>query len=226
MTRNSSRHSSAPIAPSLELPLNTLIAGVDEVGRGALFGPVVAAAVLAPLGTWEHWWALGVRDSKKLSPLRRSQLVPTIEAQALGFGLGWCSAEEIDQHNILRATFLAMERALAVLDPQPDLCLIDGNRPIPRLNLPQQTWVQGDRHCPLIAAASILAKVARDRWVTDLDDTYPPYGLADHKGYGTQRHRQAIAQYGVTPHHRRSFAPCATLQLAMDFTEEGPHGGT
>lgn len=196
----------SPLSPTPASPES--IAGVDEVGRGALFGPVVAAAVLATPAQLRELTALGVRDSKRLSPRRREQLAVEIRDRALATAIGAATAAEIDRLNILQATLLAMKRAIAALDPQPSRCLVDGNRAIPDLSLPQETVVGGDRLEPAIAAASIVAKVWRDAEVVRLAADYPEYDLARNKGYGTATHRAALQRWGALPQHRRSFAPC------------------
>lgn len=190
------------------LPGGCLIAGVDEVGRGALFGPVVAAAVILPLDAHAHLSQLGVTDSKQLSPKQRQDLAVQIRRSAIDCKVGMASVQEIDRLNILRASLLAMRRAIIRLQPQPDLCLVDGNRPVPELSIPQQTIVQGDCLSLAIAAASIVAKVWRDQLITRLAVRYPGYDLATNKGYGTVKHRQALQQLGVSRQHRRSFSPC------------------
>jgi ribonuclease HII len=183
------------------------IAGVDEVGRGALFGPVVAAAVILPADTADLA-AAGVTDSKRLTPSQRVALAQLIRAIAIDCQIGVASVGEIDRLNILQASLLAMRRAILRLSPSPDLCLIDGNQKVPILLIPQQTWVKGDQHSLAIAAASIVAKVWRDALITRLDSRYPGYDLAHNKGYGTANHRQALETLGITRYHRRSFAPC------------------
>ena len=190
----------------LEL-LDKAVAGVDEVGRGALFGPVVAAAVMLPASALEALALSGVTDSKRLTPLRRRVLAAQIQQVAV-CRIGLASVREIDRLNILQASLLAMRRAIDRLTPAPHLCLIDGNQPVPGLTLPQQTIVKGDQHCLAIGAASIVAKVWRDALVDRLAAKYPEYGLLTNKGYGTIAHRQAIQQFGCTPQHRRSFSPC------------------
>jgi ribonuclease HII len=180
---------------------------------------VVAAAVVMPGGGAQEaaaWIAAGVRDSKQLSARRRQALVPWIQTRAIAWAIGQASVAEIDQLNILQATFLAMRRAIAQLDPQPDRCEVDGNRPIPDLTIPQRALVGGDRQSVAIAAASILAKVWRDQHITELAAQYPGYDLAANKGYGTARHREAIQILGLTPHHRCSFAPCQQLRLPLE----------
>jgi ribonuclease HII len=187
----------------------SLIAGVDEVGRGALFGVVVAGAVILPktaIADCQEW---GVKDSKKLSARRREQLVPKIQAVAIAYHIGIATVAEIDQLNILQASLLAMRRAIAGLNVIPELCLVDGNQAIPCLDLPQQTLVKGEDRAVSIAAASTLAKVWRDRLMTELAITYPGYDLANNKGYGTAKHLTSIAKHGISPEHRRSFAPIA-----------------
>ncbi len=185
--------------------LTPSIAGVDEVGRGALFGPVVAAAVLLSPEAERELAQLGVKDSKKLSAQRRSYLVQCINSRAINCQIGVASVEEIDRLNILQASLLAMQRAILLLDPQPDRCLIDGNQAVPELPMAQETIVGGDGKSIAIAAASIVAKVWRDRVIVELADCYPQYDLAQNKGYGTAAHRQAIGVYGLSPYHRRSF---------------------
>jgi ribonuclease HII len=185
-----------------------LIAGVDEVGRGALFGPVVAAAVILPASAISQLSQAGVTDSKQLASRQRQVLAQQIQASALTCKIGIASVREIDRLNILQASLLAMRRAIVRLQPQPHICLIDGNQQIPNLAIPQQTIVQGDCKSLCIAAASIVAKVWRDRLVIRLAARYPGYDLATNKGYGTPKHREALQKLGVSPQHRRSFSPC------------------
>ncbi len=191
--------------PSLE---DCVIAGVDEVGRGALFGPVVAAAVILPANALEELAAAGVTDSKLVSASQRQALAQLIRQLATDCRIGYASVREIDRLNILQASLLAMRRAIAKLKVQPSLCLIDGNQRVPALDIPQQTVVKGDRTSLVIASASIIAKVWRDELITRLSHRYPQYELARNKGYGTPTHRRAIAEYGSTPYHRQSFSPC------------------
>jgi ribonuclease HII len=185
----------------------TLIAGVDEVGRGALFGVVVAAAVILPKTRLLEVRNLGVKDSKKLSATRREQLVSHIEEIAIAHQIGVASVAEIDGLNILQASLIAMKRAILGLTITPELCLIDGNKQIPNFDLSQQTLIKGEDRSISIAAASILAKVWRDRLMTDLATLYPHYDLAQNKGYGTAKHLAAIEQHGICIEHRRSFSP-------------------
>lgn len=187
------------------------IAGVDEVGRGALFGPVVAAAVILPDAAIQSLLAAGVTDSKQLSATQRTQLAIQIQQLALDCRIGYASVREIDRLNILQASLLAMKRAILRLKVQPDLCLVDGNQRIPGLIMPQQTIVKGDQRSLAIAAASILAKVWRDTLITRLAVKYPQYDLGRNKGYGTPSHRLALSQYGASCYHRRSFGPCRTV---------------
>ncbi len=187
---------------------DTLIAGVDEVGRGALFGSVVAAAVVMPLWAIPQLIALGVKDSKKLSPVKRQQLIQPIKDLVTGWQISSATVAEIDELNILQASLLAMRRSILNLPVTPNICLIDGNFLVPNLNLAQKTVVKGDLRSPIIAAASILAKVWRDELIKDWADHYPEYDLARNKGYPTAKHRLAIAQQGITSEHRRSFKPC------------------
>ena len=183
-----------------------IIAGVDEVGRGPLAGAVVAAAVILD----PNQPIAGLNDSKKLSAKRREALAIEIRAKALAWGLGRAEVEEIDRINILQATFLAMDRAVQALSITPELLQIDGNR-CPPLDYPMQAIIGGDALIPAISAASILAKVARDAELVVLDAQYPQYGFASHKGYGTREHLAALQTFGVTPIHRRSFAPVKKL---------------
>lgn len=196
-------------APELgEVEAGGLIAGVDEVGRGALFGPVVAAAVILPASAISQLTQAGVTDSKQLAPNQRQILAQQIATSALTCKIGIASVREIDRLNILQASLLAMRRAIDRLQPQPHICLIDGNQRVPNLTIPQQTIVQGDCKSLCIAAASIVAKVWRDRLIVRLAARYPGYDLATNKGYGTPKHRQALQQFGASPQHRRSFSPC------------------
>lgn len=189
-----------------QYPLASLIAGVDEVGRGPLVGAVVTAAViLDPTRPIQ-----GLADSKKLSEKRRLALADAIKQNALAWSLGRAEPHEIDQLNILHATMLAMQRAVAGLAVQPDFVLVDGNR-IPSLPMPAQAVVQGDNLVAEISAASILAKVARDQEMAELDKLFPEYGFAQHKGYPTKLHFEKLAQFGATPFHRKSFAPVAQV---------------
>ena len=182
------------------------VAGVDEVGRGPLAGPVVAAAViLDPERPIE-----GLADSKKLSEKRRDALDPVIRERALCWALGRAEPEEIDRINILQASLLAMQRAVAALAIRPGLALVDGNK-APQLPCPVRTIVGGDASEPAISAASIIAKVRRDREMAELDARYPGYGLAKHKGYPTRQHLEALQLLGVSEIHRRSFGPVKRL---------------
>ena len=176
------------------------VCGVDEAGRGPLAGPVCAAAVILPTGLDIP----GLNDSKQLSEKKREALFDVICAQAVSFGIAFATVEEIEARNILGATYLAMNRAIAQLDPQPDLALIDGNRSA-GIEYPSRCIVDGDAKCASIAAASILAKVTRDRYMLEMDAKYPQYGFARHKGYGTKAHYAAIRTYGPSEIHRPSF---------------------
>lgn len=189
------------------------VAGVDEVGRGALFGPVVAAAVILPKHAWPELIASEIKDSKKLSSSRRTQLAEQIGALAIDWKIGFASTAEIDQMNILQATLLAMKRAVQKLKVQPVLCLVDGNQSVKDLLVPQQTIVKGDERSLNIAAASIVAKVWRDDLVMRLASKYPMYNLERNKGYGSQQHLLALQQYGPSPLHRKSFRPCQMSML-------------
>ena len=180
------------------------LCGVDEVGRGPLIGPVVTAAVILD----PQQPIVGLADSKRLSAKRRLQLATEIKAKALAWALGRAEVAEIDQLNILHATLLAMQRAVQALPVAPDKVLVDGNR-CPSLPYPCEAVVKGDSQFPCISAASILAKVERDQELMQMDAEYPGYGLAQHKGYPTAAHREALLRLGPTPMHRRSFRPVA-----------------
>ncbi len=190
------------------LDFQGLVAGVDEVGRGALFGPVVAAAVILPNSAMPVLMAAKIKDSKKLSSSRRTQLAQQICALAIDWKIGFASTAEIDSINILQATLLAMKRAVLKLKVQPALCLVDGNQLVKDLLVPQQTIVKGDERSLTIASASIVAKVWRDELVVRLASKYPMYDLERNKGYGSARHLLALQQYGASPLHRKSFRPC------------------
>ena len=178
----------------------TIICGVDEAGRGPLAGPVCAAAVILP----DHLELPGLNDSKKLSDKKRRELFPLIKEQAIAYGIGLASEQEIDEINILQATFLAMERAIAQLEGKADLALIDGNR-AKDFGLPVKTVVKGDSLSASIAAASILAKVTRDDMMEAYSNDYPGYGFEIHKGYGTKAHYAALTEKGPSPIHRMTF---------------------
>ena len=177
-----------------------IICGVDEAGRGPLAGPVCAAAVILPAGLVIP----GLDDSKKLSDKRRRELFPMIQEHALAYGIAFATHEEIDQINILQATFLAMERALAQLKIQPELALIDGNRH-KDFGIKVETVVKGDSRSANIAAASVLAKVTRDNYMEEMAKQYPGYGFEIHKGYGTKAHYEALRNLGPSPIHRMTF---------------------
>lgn len=196
---------------------STLITGVDEVGRGAVFGSVVAAAIVLPLDAVDCLINLGVKDSKKLSPRRRQELVEPIKEISADWSIGYANVAEIEQLNILQASLLAMERCLTKLQVVPDICLIDGKFAIPNLEIPQKTVIKGDARSPIIAAASILAKVWRDELMIDLAQKYPEYDLANNKGYPTAQHLAAINQYGITPEHRRSFKSCQQANINLNL---------
>ncbi|SDZ72662.1 MULTISPECIES: ribonuclease HII [Acidovorax] len=201
-----SRKSLPPEQASLPWHPPGLVAGVDEAGRGPLAGPVVAAAVilddLHPIA--------GLADSKKLTAARREALFDEIRAKALCCSIAEASVEEIDRLNILQATLLAMRRAVLGLRLKPKMVLVDGNR-LPTLDMPAEAIVKGDALVPAISAASILAKVHRDRWCVQVDAQYPQYGFAGHKGYGTAMHMAALREHGACIHHRHSFAPVARV---------------
>ncbi len=178
-----------------------LVCGVDEAGRGPLAGPVCAAAVILPLGLEIE----GLNDSKKLSEKKREALFPVITEKALAYSVAFASVEEIEKHNILEATYIAMNRAIGGLGLETDFALIDGNR-IPRdISVDCETVVKGDSLSMSIAAASVLAKVTRDRFMLELDEKYPRYNFKKHKGYGTKEHMDLIRQYGPSECHRPSF---------------------
>ena len=192
-----SEHTMWEIEDSLGL---RLICGVDEAGRGPLAGPVCAAAVILP----EHLQIPGLNDSKKLTDKKRRELFPVIQEQAIAYGIGLASEQEIDEINILQATFRAMRRALDQLTVRPEIALIDGNRETD-FGLPVKTVVKGDSLSANIAAASILAKVTRDNLMMELAQQYPEYGFEIHKGYGTKAHYEALRTYGPCPIHRKTF---------------------
>lgn len=187
------------------------VCGIDEAGRGPLAGPVVAAAVVLPAG----YELPGLNDSKKLTAKQRERLFEALMADdRVQKSVAQASVEEIDRLNILYATHLAMRRAAEGLPAPADFCLIDGLA-VPNFPLPSQNLVKGDARCLSIAAASILAKVTRDRYMAELDALFPQYGFARHAGYGTAAHLKALREYGVTVHHRRSFAPVAQMELPL-----------
>ena len=188
-----------------------VVAGVDEVGRGALFGPVAAAAVAVPLSMIPPLQKIGVKDSKLLSAKQRSGLVPQIKSVS-SWHISSASVAEIERFNILQASLLAMKRAVAGLNQQPAFCFVDGLQSLPRLSVPQLCLVKGERKSPLIAAASILAKVWRDELIVEMAEQYPNYDLANNKGYGTQKHCLALRQYGPSSQHRLTFAPCRLIK--------------
>lgn len=191
-----------------------LVAGIDEAGRGAWAGPVAAAAVILPAESTVANRLQGVRDSKQLSAGQRSSLAEVIKRSALAWAVGFASAAEIDQFGILHATRLAMARAIDILVQSPHHLLIDALF-LPEIAVPQTALLKGDQRSLSIAAASILAKTARDALLIQMDETYPGYGFGLHKGYGTLLHRQALAKLGCSPEHRMSFAP-----LRADFPTE------
>jgi ribonuclease HII len=190
---------------SLEAQGYQLIAGIDEVGRGALAGPVVAAAVILPCGI-DAPWLDQVKDSKLLSPAKRELLFHKIHQIAISIGISLAPPEVIDAQGIIKATRLAMKLAIDRLSPPPESLLIDYMR-LPEVPLPQKGITNGDKLCFSIACASIIAKVARDRLMIELDRIYPGYGLAQHKGYGTEKHLSCLRQLGPSPIHRQSFKP-------------------
>jgi len=186
------------------------LAGVDEAGRGALAGPVVAAAVILRDGRR----IVGVTDSKRLSPRRRERLYGQIREEVLAVGVGVVNVSTIEARNILQATLLAMERAVVDLQVSPDGVIVDGLA-VPNVDVPVFPVVRGDLECPSVAAASIVAKVTRDRIMADYHARYPTYGFDRHKGYGTDAHLQAIAEHGLSPIHRRTFSPVRQIRLPL-----------
>jgi ribonuclease HII len=196
----------APVQATLRWSVEGLVAGVDEAGRGPLAGPVVAAAVILD----DRKPIQGLADSKKLSAKRREALFDEIRAKALCCAVAQASVQEIDQLNILQATLMAMRRAVLGLRLPPKLVLVDGNR-LPMLEMRAEAIVRGDDKIPAISAASILAKVSRDRWCADYHLLFPQYGFDQHKGYGTAEHLAALRLHGPCPEHRRSFRPVTDL---------------
>ena len=217
MARAKKADTEPQLLPSTDLPnlfgsddplwMTDLVAGVDEAGRGPLAGPVCAAAViLDPNQPIE-----GLNDSKKLTAKKREALAPLIKARALAWCIAWADVSEIDSLNILQATMLAMTRAVEGLSIKPELILVDGNRTPKNLPAPASAVVKGDAKVAAIAAASILAKTARDAKMVALDAVYPGYGFAKHAGYGTAQHIEAIRTLGITPEHRRTFEPVKSM---------------
>jgi ribonuclease HII len=190
---------------------NLIEAGCDEAGRGCLAGPVFAAAVILPPG-YQHEL---LNDSKKLSPKQRNILRQIIEKEAIAYGVASCSPEEIDEINILNASFLAMHRAIDKLKPNPQLLLIDGNRFTPYKTIPHRCLIKGDARYLSIAAASILAKTYRDEYMLELHHRYPNYAWLKNKGYPTMEHKLAIREFGITPYHRMTFN--SQIQLKLPF---------
>lgn len=201
-----------PIWPTLEFEIELWgqgvlrLAGIDEVGRGALAGPVYAAAVILPARESILEELAGVRDSKQMTPEEREEWAPLIREKAVSWSMGWASCKEIDRWGILPCTFLAARRALQSLPLLPEHLLLDYIK-LEKVDLPQTAMIGGDARCLSIAAASVIAKVARDAELRKLDIRFPDYGFASHKGYATEEHIQAISKYGPCPHHRLSFAP-------------------
>lgn len=192
------------------------VAGIDEAGRGALAGPVVAGAVIVDPDACDAPVWSAVRDSKQLTPARRAALAPQIKAAALAWAVGVVEAAVIDEVGIAPATRLAMSAAIEALAPQPHYLLIDWVR-LPLVGIPQQSLARADQHIASVAAASILAKVHRDRIMVELSQCYAAYGFAAHKGYGAPAHLAALAQWGPSPVHRRSFAPIAQPATLFDL---------
>lgn len=194
------------------LPEFPVLCGVDEVGRGPLAGNVVAACVILDFSAPP---IRGLNDSKKLTAAVRERLYGEIRERALAYGVGECTPEEIDRVNILRASLLAMRRAIEAMGRPPGLLLVDGNQKIPDISWPQRTLIKGDGRSASIAAASILAKVVRDRQMEELHGRHPGYGFAAHKGYATLVHRNAILKHGLTPSHRKSFCRKDAVQADL-----------
>lgn len=190
-------------------------AGCDEAGRGCLAGSVYAAAVILPVGYNNP----GLNDSKKLTAAKRQQLRLEIERDAVAWAVGVVTPEEIDEINILRASFLAMHRALDQLKVRPEAIIVDGNRFTPYNNIPYATIVKGDGKYQAIAAASILAKTYRDDYMDELAEEYPQYDWKGNKGYPTKKHRAAIREFGITPYHRKSYNLLGTGELSLDFKD-------
>jgi ribonuclease HII len=197
-----------------------LIAGSDEVGRGAIAGPVVAAAVILNLDDVPK----GINDSKQLTRLQRERLAEQIQRRAIALSISRIEHYEIDQINILRASLRAMGLAIKALRPFPDYVLIDGNQRVPDLDCPQSTIIKGDCVSVSVAAASIVAKVARDQWMSEYDEQYPGYGFASHAGYNTRMHQEAIERLGPSAIHRLTFRGVLFSQAALNFggAEDGP----
>lgn len=202
---------------SIEATIPGIVCGVDEAGRGPWAGPVVAGAAILDQNRLDPELARALDDSKKLSRKKREHLFAALQMLAqdgvVHIATGSASVEEIDRLNILQATFLAMDRAVTALDRVPDHAIVDGNQ-MPRLICPATTVIKGDARSISISAASIVAKVTRDAIMADLDITHPGYGFAAHAGYGTKAHREALERLGVTPHHRKSFAPIHNMLYA------------
>ncbi|MDD4902390.1 MAG: ribonuclease HII [Patescibacteria group bacterium] len=193
----------------------TLVAGVDEAGRGPLAGPVVAAAVTLKPEMVEKFFAVKelktIRDSKLVPEKKREELFEIIKDNFFEVGVGVCDHETIDRINIYQATFLAMKKAIGALKTKPDYIMLDGRAPIPNLSLRQENIINGDAFVLSIAAASIIAKVTHDRLIAELAVQYPQYGFLNHKGYGTKEHLEALKKYGPTPFHRQTFGPVKKL---------------
>ena len=194
------------------------VCGIDEAGRGPLAGPVYAAAVVLPDGLLIE----GLNDSKKLTPKKRDVLFDIIKEEAVEYGIGIATPEEIDSLNILQATFLAMNRAVQELATPPDFALVDGNRD-PELGIPTETVIKGDSLSMSIAAASILAKVSRDRYMLEMAEKYPEYHFEKHKGYGTKLHYETLAEYGPSPIHRKTFLRTLDEHIAKLRKESEEH---
>lgn len=195
----------------IQFKYNGVVAGCDEAGRGCLAGPVVAASVVLP----ENCIIEGLNDSKQLTEKKREALFPIVKEKAIAYGIGIYSNAEIDEVNILNASFLAMHRAIKAMNVHPDLLLIDGNRFIPFEGVTHECIIKGDGKYLSIAAASILAKVTRDHLMEDLSDEYPEYKWAKNKGYPTKEHRKALIDFGATPYHRMSFKLIPEEQLTL-----------
>jgi ribonuclease HII len=208
------------ILPQLSKP-ESIVAGVDEVGRGALFGPVVAAAIAIPVSAVDKLTEIGVKDSKQLSARKRSKLSAQIKELIINWQIGLVDSQKIDEINIFQASLLAMGKAVHKLQPSPSLCLVDGRHPLKIVNVSQHNLIKGDLRSPVIAAASIIAKVWRDELIIKYAGDYPNYDLAANKGYGTKKHLEALAKYGPSPLHRLSFRPCRLSPLGRSVNPLG-----
>lgn len=196
------------------------IIGVDEAGRGPLAGPVTAAACYIPQALYSHPLMAKINDSKKLTPAKREKIFDELITLPVMWRTGYASAAEIDKHNILQATFIAMRRALAAFEGKNALVLVDGNKLIPFIHHPQKAVIGGDAQSLCVAAASIIAKVSRDRFMQVIDGKFPLYDFAGHKGYGTKSHIASIKEYGPCPQHRMTFEPLLSMYNGLFPTDK------